>query len=395
MLFLAHSAAPSGAELSLMHLTEQFSPDEVHVVFAQEGPLLGAFRQRGVPATYVPWSGGGLGLKRSNRSVIRAGLGVLQLLQYGYHLARDRQLCSARVVIARSVKALVYGAVTARVLRVPLVWSVHDRVSADYFGKGQALLIRCLGRLVPDAYIVNSTTTLATVWTGGKPVLHCPPIMGADLSGDLGPSSEASSWVGRVAMVGRIAPWKGQHVFVEAFSRVFAGTGVHGVVVGGPLFGETDYEQTVKDAAASGPCSGQLTFVGHVDDVADELRAADVLVHASTVPEPFGLVVVEGMASGCAVIATSPGGPAEVITDGRDGLLVPCDDVDALEAALRRLVGDPSLLGGLATAATHEASRYAPARLAEVQQTWLRRLANNEAVPRFSSAVGPRQEGQG
>jgi glycosyltransferase involved in cell wall biosynthesis len=80
--------------------------------------------------------------------------------------------------------------------------------------------------------------------------------------------------------------------------------------------------------------------VGERDDVARWLEGADVVVHASRIPEPFGQVVVEGMAAGAAVVATRGGGPSELVRDGVDGLLVAPDDVASMAAALRRLAGD-------------------------------------------------------
>ena len=60
------------------------------------------------------------------------------------------------------------------------------------------------------------------------------------------------------------------------------------------------------------------------------------MVHASTVPEPFGQVVVEAMGVGRPIIAAAAGGPLEVVTDGTDGLLTPPGDADALASALTR-----------------------------------------------------------
>jgi glycosyltransferase involved in cell wall biosynthesis len=82
-------------------------------------------------------------------------------------------------------------------------------------------------------------------------------------------------------------------------------------------------------------------------------------VHCSTIPEPFGMVVVEGMAAGLPVIATAIGGPTEVIRDGEDGLLVPANDPSALAGAVTRLrSGD--LAARLGTAAQRSAERFAP-----------------------------------
>ena len=69
-------------------------------------------------------------------------------------------------------------------------------------------------------------------------------------------------------------------------------------------------------------------------------RAIDILVLASSQPEPFGLVIVEGMASGRPVIATAHGGPCELIEDGVTGLLVTPGSADALATAIISLVDD-------------------------------------------------------
>jgi glycosyltransferase involved in cell wall biosynthesis len=135
---------------------------------------------------------------------------------------------------------------------------------------------------------------------------------------------------------------------------------VRGRIVGSAMFGEDAYERWLRDLVDELDLQGVVTFTGFVDRVEDELAKLDVLVHASVVPEPFGQVVVEGMAAGLPVVATNAGGPAEVITDGVDGLLVPTGDASALVVALRRLVGDRQLRASLGRAATHSAAAFSP-----------------------------------
>jgi glycosyltransferase involved in cell wall biosynthesis len=83
-----------------------------------------------------------------------------------------------------------------------------------------------------------------------------------------------------------------------------------------------------------------------------------VLVHGSVIPEPFGQVVVQGMAVGLAVVAAGEGGPAETITDGVDGVLYEPRSVTALTAALRTVGGDDTLRERLAAAAVITAQQY-------------------------------------
>ena len=83
-----------------------------------------------------------------------------------------------------------------------------------------------------------------------------------------------------------------------------------------------------------------MVFTGQVDAPEAWYAAADVVVHASVQPEPFGLVLLEAMASECALIAAGAGGPREVVEDGTNGVLVPPGDPAALAGALERLLAD-------------------------------------------------------
>jgi glycosyltransferase involved in cell wall biosynthesis len=83
-------------------------------------------------------------------------------------------------------------------------------------------------------------------------------------------------------------------------------------------------------------------------------------VFPSLAPEPFGMVVNEAMRRGRAVIGTTPGGHSEMIVDGESGLLVPGGDVDALAAAMRRLIDDPDLRARLGAASARRAELFDP-----------------------------------
>jgi glycosyltransferase involved in cell wall biosynthesis len=168
----------------------------------------------------------------------------------------------------------------------------------------------------------------------------------------------------RVGIIGRLDPWKGQHVFLEAFAKAFPDGGADAVVVGAKLFGEQGYELELERRAAALGLEDRVEFRGFRDSVEEELRRLDVLVHASILPEPFGQVVVEGMAAGLAVVAADAGGPAEVVEDGVDGVLCPPGDVDALALALQRLAADPDLRRRLGDAARERAKNFTPARIA-------------------------------
>ena len=129
------------------------------------------------------------------------------------------------------------------------------------------------------------------------------------------------------------------------------------------MFGEDEYEGELRRLVDELGIAARVEFRGFCEDVGEELAGADVLVHASIIPEPFGQVVVEGMAAGLPVVAAAAGGPAEVLVDGETGLLYPPGDVEALAARLRRLATDGALRRQLGSRARIAAANYSPDRV--------------------------------
>lgn len=147
-----------------------------------------------------------------------------------------------------------------------------------------------------------------------------------------------------VAIFGRVVPWKGQLQFARAMAKAMrADARLRAVVVGDGADGGAAYLEQVRAEARASGLEDRWTFAGYRADVEACYAAADVVVHASVTPEPFGMVVPEAMAAGRPVIAADAGGPAEVVEHGVHGLRVPPGDVDALADAVLALAADPAL----------------------------------------------------
>ena len=145
-----------------------------------------------------------------------------------------------------------------------------------------------------------------------------------------------------IILVGRLVPWKGQLIFLEALALARREIpGLRGSLVGGADPSQESYVREIEREMADLGLSEAVTITGAVDDVLPRIAAADLLVHASTDPEPFGRVIIEAMAVGRPVIATAHGAPLEIVKDGENGILVPPGDPQALSAAILRLLGDP------------------------------------------------------
>ncbi len=149
--------------------------------------------------------------------------------------------------------------------------------------------------------------------------------------------------VRQVGLVGRIARWKGQHVFLEAAYLVrqrFADVAFQ--IVGAPLFAERDYERELQELTAKLNLSDCVEFTGFRPDVTALIAEMEIVVHASITGEPFGQVVIEGMAMAKPIVATAGGGILEIVVDGVTGLLVPMGDAKAMAAAICQLLQDPA-----------------------------------------------------
>jgi glycosyltransferase involved in cell wall biosynthesis len=183
----------------------------------------------------------------------------------------------------------------------------------------------------------------------------------------------------RVGLLGTFARWKGHGVLLNALARLPRATPFRAYMVGAAVY-QTDASQYSREELASEAdrlgLAGRVGFCGFVDRPERALRSLDIVVHASTAPEPFGLAIVEAMACGRAVIASAAGGAAEIVAPEQNALAHAPGDVEGLAAQLLRLIGDASLRSrlGVAGRATAE-RRFGSARLAHDLVPIYRRLA--------------------
>jgi glycosyltransferase involved in cell wall biosynthesis len=161
-----------------------------------------------------------------------------------------------------------------------------------------------------------------------------------------------------IGMVGRLQRWKGMHVFIDAMAQVHCSRpDARAVIVGGAHETEPRYADELRAQVRARGLEGVVTFAGFRTDVAEWMQAMDVFVHASE-REPFGIVVIEAMALGKPVIAGSEGGPAEIIEDGVNGVLVPYGDDGSLAHAILRYLDDHAFASRLGAAARIRAAVF-------------------------------------
>ena len=360
VVFVDHCAQLSGAELSLVRLLPALESVEANVLLGEQGPLEGPLRAAGATVEVLELDAG---VRHTRRDEVKVtNIGWRRLFAVGRDvLALSRRLreISPDIVHTYSLKAAIYGGFAGRLAGVPVIWHIHDRIATDYLPRQTVMAVRFLSKILPNEIIVNSRATGETL--GPRTKYHVVPYAIAESNLRLEPSDPATrERPFRVAMIGRLTPWKGQHVFLESFARASLDRDAEAVIAGTAMFGENEYARALRDQVRRLGIADRVEFAGFVEDVPTLIRGVDVVVHASVTPEPFGQVVVEGMAASRAVIASAAGGPLEIITDSVDGILVPPGDSTRLAAALSRLAADPELRFRLGAAARERAKAFTP-----------------------------------
>lgn len=161
-----------------------------------------------------------------------------------------------------------------------------------------------------------------------------------------------------VLSVGRLTAQKAHADLVAAVSEIASRyPGVRLLIAGdGPE------RQRLEEAIEAHALGDRVRLLGHVAEPARLLRVADAFVLPSRYEgTPFALL--EAMASGLPVVAASFGGAREIIEHGRDGLVVPVGDTEALGAAIASLVDDPGSRTTMATAARTKVRRFSKAAM--------------------------------
>ena len=175
-----------------------------------------------------------------------------------------------------------------------------------------------------------------------------------------------------VGNVGRLVAWKGQVVFLRALASIAPQVpNLKALIVGDPDPPmETGYLQRLLTLTQELGLSDLVRFTGFYSDIPAMMASLDVLVHSSSSPEPFGIVVIEGMAAGKPVIATRAGGVLDIIEDGTSGLLVPVGDEQAMAEAILTLARNREAAVRLgAEARQRVAARFTVTQYAQTMQT--------------------------
>ena len=296
-------------------------------------------------------------------------------------IARLLKTHQIEMVLGWMTKAHIYSGIAGKLARVPAVYYQHglpDDGAVDRLSRK----IPAAGALGCSEFVAREQQARVTYPVLGVPVAADTQRF-EDAAGVPAPEMRDKLGLARegplVGIVARLQRWKGVHVYAEAMAAVCAEIpGARGVIVGGLHDLEPDYEPWLRNRIKELGMTEKIRMVGVQRNIPDWMQAMDVVVHASE-REPFGIVVVEAMSLGKPVVATLPGGPEEIITDGTDGRLVPWNRPDALAEAILKYLRDPDWARSVGERAKQRSREYSVEKYAERLGRALRSLSKEKS----------------
>ncbi|MNO42463.1 Spore coat protein SA [compost metagenome] len=337
--YIDHTAKWSGGEVALFNiLTNIGNHIEPLVILAEEGTLAERLREKGIDVRVIPLDES---IRSRGRNAVNLGApaAALGLLSYGRKLAPILKAEKVDCVHTNSLKSAFYGAVAAKKAGVPLIWHIRDHIGAPYLKPVVAKAIRLLSRLLPNGVIANSHSTLnALELPRTKKTLVVYSAFAKAIGEGISKREQQKDF--NVLLVGRLAQWKGQHIVLEAAKAFKNDSRVKFWLAGDALFGEEAYKNELIQKMQQDKLTN-VSLLGHVEDIQGLMNKADLLIHTSITPEPFGQVIVEGMAAGLPVIASNEGGPVEIVVPGVTGMLIQPGDPAVLADSITWMLNHP------------------------------------------------------
>jgi glycosyltransferase involved in cell wall biosynthesis len=360
ILFFDHVPLLSGAELSLLDILVRLDRQryEPVLVLTDRGPLSDAAENAGIPVRFIRISRSLLNRTRGALRSSPLGLGgdLFRLIGAVWALAVLIRREQATVVYTNTLKTHVIGGIAGRLCGARVIWHYRDVL----WQQRPRRLMTWLGRFLPHGIIAISGAVaeqfddsavrkkVSIVYNGIdhariQRLAALRPRDDATTEFNLPPNGRL------VGIVGQLARWKGQDVFLRAAALV-AGQAPDArfLVIGEALFDEDAYRRDLLDLAGTLGIRDRVIFTGQRGDVYGLMKTLDVLAHCSVEPEPFGRVIVEAMALGVPVAASDNGAVREIIEGSDQGIVYPAGDHRQLAAAVLSLLHDRGRAGAMA-----------------------------------------------
>jgi glycosyltransferase involved in cell wall biosynthesis len=360
LLYLNASSQLGGAERNLIDticaVQDRDPSIEITVLItATDGPIVAELNRLGIKIILLELPSkiaqlGDSGLKgKNNRLVSILGfarnLSLLgEFIGYWQQLKRSIAQINPDVIHSNGMKTHLLAASLG--ISTPIVWHLHDFI-------GSRVLVKQLLKIFVNraSAAIAISQSIADDWQTVFPSLQIELIYNAiDIDRYIPQSNIRDSHHLNIGLVATYALWKGHDIFIQAIGHIAKQrpglqSTIKFYIIGGAIYetARSQYSRSqLQQLARDLNVEDWLVFVDFQQDIVSGYNILDVVIHASTQPEPFGRTIVEAMACEKAVIVAQAGGAAELFTHQKDAIGVLPGDPVALSVAIGKLIDSPS-----------------------------------------------------
>lgn len=357
ILFLDQSGKPGGAELCLIDIAKPYRNDCKVGLFA-DGSFKDLLEKNHIPVEVL--TNKAIQVKKESS----LGQGLASITQLAPLITKVVKIAqSYELIYANTQKALVVGAIASFFSRRPLVFHLHDILSPEHFSQTNRSISVTLANRASLVIVNSQASKKAFIEAGGKADKVRIVYNGFDPQKYINKETEIQQVRKELELedkfiVGhfsRLAPWKGQHVLLEALAECPPEVAV--ILVGDALFGEQDYVKQLHQQIDALQLQNRVKFLGFRNDIPLLMSACNLVAHTSISPEPFGRVIVEAMLSGTPVVAAAAGGAVELVESGSNGFLATPGNPQELTKIIETCLQDKQKTDTIAQTARNIASQ--------------------------------------
>ncbi len=341
ILFINLFVEMGGGEYSIFNFLKGINREEFQpiMMFSRRGSFSEKVESLGVETVFIPYQTVELKSLINPKVFWRNIKAAFQIYKYLKNNKVDLIQCS-------DVLSLLILIPSKILLKIPIIYSVIFQYELLRLLLFNVLSVLFVNKIITNSkfinnYLLNNTMFLhikTSVVYNGIDINLFQPVgdrKNNSFRNELGITNSTKL----IGMVSRFDVWKGHKIFLEAASVILKkNKDIQFVIIGG-LLNKNEmpsiniYYNEVMNLYHNLQLGNKFLFIPHRDDMPEVVRGLDILVLPSQ-NEPFGLVLLEAMASGTLVIASDSGGPLEIIEPQRDGFMFKTNDAESLVTVL-------------------------------------------------------------
>ncbi|HAD82223.1 MAG: hypothetical protein A2509_03985 [Candidatus Edwardsbacteria bacterium RIFOXYD12_FULL_50_11] len=351
ILFFDHSPIISGAEYSLLDILQGLKnkPVDYRLLTIKGSKLIKKTNDIGIETIEISLPERLLYINKNDfqrqpGKIIQSLGSVKKTVIEIYNILRRGKYDA---IYTNTLKSHILGGLAGTMAGVKVIWHLRDIPIQPRPKRA----IQLLATFIPDKIIAVSEAVGRQFGGRKVSVIHngidaqaIQKKAALEMPAEIQRIRESSGGGPTIGIVGQIARWKGQDVFLRA-AKLLAEKLPQAkfLIIGEALFDEKEFKLELNNFVINNNLQKRVIFTGHLENVYPILKQLDVLVHCSVEPEPFGRVIIEAMALGVPVIATRGGAVEEIITNGENGLIVSPGDHQQLAGAVENILTDKTM----------------------------------------------------